>query len=81
VLSSCCFPFTTVDFGKILTEVGLTIRGSSTGSAKQMDELLQLAVEGKITPKVEVYDFADAPKILQELQRYEVTGRKVVRAP
>jgi propanol-preferring alcohol dehydrogenase len=46
-----------------------------------MEELLQLAVEGKITPKVEVYDFADAPKILQELQRYEVTGRKVVRAP
>ncbi|KAF1835570.1 GroES-like protein [Decorospora gaudefroyi] len=60
---------------------GLVIRGSSTGSSKQMDELLQLAVEGKITPKVEVYDFADSPKILQELQRYEVTGRKVVRAP
>ncbi|KAF5851660.1 hypothetical protein GGP41_000458 [Bipolaris sorokiniana] len=60
---------------------GLTIRGSSTGSAKQMDELLQMAVEGKITPKVEVYDFADSPKILQELKRYEVTGRKVVRAP
>ncbi|KAI4913511.1 hypothetical protein J4E90_005228 [Alternaria incomplexa] len=60
---------------------GLVIRGSSTGSAKQMDELLQMALEGKITPKVEVYDFADSPKILQELQRYEVTGRKVVRAP
>lgn len=46
-----------------------------------MQELLQLAKEGKITPRIEVYDFKDSPKILQELQRYEVTGRKVVRAP
>lgn len=65
----------------MLTEIGLTIRGSSTGTKAQMDELLQLAVEGKITPRIEVYDFKDAPKIIQELQRYEVTGRKVVRAP
>jgi propanol-preferring alcohol dehydrogenase len=46
-----------------------------------MDELLQHALEGKITPKIEVYDFADSPKIIEELLRYEVTGRKVVRAP
>jgi propanol-preferring alcohol dehydrogenase len=65
----------------VLTLVGLVIKGSSTGTAEQMDELLQLALEGKITPKVEVYDFAESPKILQELNRFEVTGRKVVRAP
>ncbi|KAF2126960.1 GroES-like protein [Dothidotthia symphoricarpi CBS 119687] len=60
---------------------GLVIKGSSTGTAAQMDELLQLALQGKITPKIEVYDFAESPKIIQELQRFEVTGRKVVRAP
>ncbi|KAF2865471.1 chaperonin 10-like protein [Massariosphaeria phaeospora] len=60
---------------------GLVIKGSSTGTPEQMDELLQLALQSKITPKIEVYDFEDAPKIIQELQRYEVTGRKVVRAP
>jgi propanol-preferring alcohol dehydrogenase len=60
---------------------GLVIKGSSTGTSAQMDELLQHALEGKITPKIEVYDFADSPKIIKELQRYEVTGRKVVRAP
>jgi propanol-preferring alcohol dehydrogenase len=65
----------------VLTLLGLVIKGSSTGTAEQMDELLQLALEGKITPKVEVYDFAESPKILQELNRFEVTGRKVVRAP
>jgi propanol-preferring alcohol dehydrogenase len=46
-----------------------------------MDELLQLALQGKITPKIEVYEFADAPKIIKELQAYEVTGRKVVKVP
>ncbi|KAJ4351651.1 uncharacterized protein N0V89_006994 [Didymosphaeria variabile] len=60
---------------------GLVIRGSSTGTSEQMDELLQLAKEGKITPKIEVYGFEEAPKIIQELDKYEVTGRKVVRAP
>lgn len=65
----------------MLISTGLTIRGSSTGNAKQMDELLQMALQGKITPKVEVYDFTESPKILEELKRYEVTGRKVVRAP
>jgi propanol-preferring alcohol dehydrogenase len=66
---------------EMLTVPGLVIKGSSTGTPAQMDELLQLALEGKITPKVEVYDFAESPKILQELDRFEVTGRKVVRAP
>ena len=65
----------------MLIIVGLVIRGSSTGTNEQMDELLKFALEGKITPRIEVYDFADAPNIIQELQRYEVTGRKVVRAP
>ncbi|PSN65770.1 hypothetical protein BS50DRAFT_525518 [Corynespora cassiicola Philippines] len=60
---------------------GLIIKGSSTGTSEQMDELLQLAKDGKITPRIEVYDFADSPKIIEELVRYEVTGRKVVRAP
>lgn len=71
----------TMNIIKTLTLTGLVIRGSSTGTNEQMDELLQLALQGKITPRIEVYDFADSPKIIQELQRYEVTGRKVVRAP
>ncbi|KAF2643709.1 hypothetical protein P280DRAFT_466451 [Massarina eburnea CBS 473.64] len=60
---------------------GLVIRGSSTGTTAQMDELLKWALEGKITPKIEVHDFEYAPKVIKELQSYEVSGRKVVRAP
>ncbi|KAF2185907.1 alcohol dehydrogenase-like protein [Zopfia rhizophila CBS 207.26] len=59
---------------------GLTIKGSSTGTNAQMDELLQQALEGRITPKVEVYEFSDSPEIIKQLQEYEVTGRKVVKA-
>jgi propanol-preferring alcohol dehydrogenase len=62
-------------------QAGLVIKGSSTGTTEQMDELLQLALQSKITPKIEVYEFADAPKIIKELQAFEVTGRKVVKAP
>ena len=40
-----------------------------------------MALQGKISPKVQIYDFADAPSIIQELQRYQVSGRKVVRIP
>jgi propanol-preferring alcohol dehydrogenase len=65
----------------LLTVAGLIIKGSSTGTSEQMDELLQDALAGKITPKIEVYDFVDSPKIIDELLRFEVTGRKVVKAP
>lgn len=46
-----------------------------------MDELLQEAAQGKILPKIEVYEFSDSPMIIEELLRYEVTGRKVVKIP
>ncbi|KAF2000853.1 GroES-like protein [Amniculicola lignicola CBS 123094] len=60
---------------------GLIIKGSSVGTNEQMDDLLQQVLAGKITPRIEVYDFEDSPKIIAELLRYEVTGRKVVKAP
>jgi propanol-preferring alcohol dehydrogenase len=71
------FPMSPID----IANRGLVIRGSSTGTAEQMDELLQFALQGKITPKIEVYDFEEAPGIIKQLQSYEVSGRKVVRAP
>ncbi|KAF2197630.1 hypothetical protein GQ43DRAFT_483985 [Delitschia confertaspora ATCC 74209] len=60
---------------------GLIIKGSSTGTSAQMDELLQFALEKKITPKIDVYEFNESPQIIQRLLKYEVTGRKVVKAP
>lgn len=60
---------------------GITVKGASVGTEAQMDELLQEVAKGNILPKIEVYDFEKAGEIIEELWRYEVTGRKVVRAP
>jgi alcohol dehydrogenase, propanol-preferring len=46
-----------------------------------MDEVLSMALKGKLIPKIEVHEFGQAPAIIEKLQRYEVTGRMVVRAP
>lgn len=60
---------------------GLVIKGSSTGTSAQMDELLQFALEKKITPKIVVQEFNESPEIIKQLQNYEVAGRIVVKAP
>lgn len=46
-----------------------------------MDELLPLAVEGKVLPLVEVVEFDELDQTLQRLARYEVEGRIVVKIP
>ncbi|KAJ5481148.1 hypothetical protein N7539_007042 [Penicillium diatomitis] len=60
---------------------GLTIRGSSVGSEAQMTDLLQLAVEGVITPAVEVFSFSDTPELIRKIEKDEVLGRAVVKIP
>lgn len=58
---------------------GLKILGSTVGSREQMAQLMKLAVEGKVKPEVEVFEFSDLPDILQRLDRSEITGRAVIR--
>lgn len=65
----------------VLILIGLVIKGSSTGTSAQMDELLQFALEKKITPKIVVQEFNESPEIIKQLQNYEVAGRIVVKAP
>ncbi|KAJ5890401.1 uncharacterized protein N7473_006629 [Penicillium subrubescens] len=60
---------------------GLTIKGSSVGSEEQMTELLQLALEGVITPEIEVFDFSEAPNLIQRITKDAILGRAVVKIP
>ena len=46
-----------------------------------MDELLLLAVEGKVLPLVEVVEFYELDRTLHRLAKYEVEGRIVVKIP
>lgn len=60
---------------------GLCIVGSSVGTPQHMDELLALAVAGKVLPLVEVIEFDDLNHALRRLARHEVEGRIVVNTP
>ena len=46
-----------------------------------MEELLQQAVTGEITPSIEVLEFNEIFSIFKTLQQDGVTGRIVVRIP
>lgn len=60
---------------------GINIIGSSVGTEKEMDELLDMAARGDIKPIVEVFDFGDLDEVLQKLQKNEISGRAVVTLP
>lgn len=58
---------------------GLRVLGSTVGNREQMAQLMELAVQGKAKPVVEMFEFRELPEILQRLNRSEITGRAVVR--
>lgn len=65
----------------ILIPTGLTIKGSSVGTESQLTELLNLAMEGVITPAIEVFELAETPRLIRQLTKDEIMGRAVVRIP
>ncbi|BDD56070.1 hypothetical protein MAP00_001548 [Monascus purpureus] len=60
---------------------GLTIVGNSAGTAKEMDELMEMAVAGDVKAHIEVFDFDQINDVLQRLGRSEIDGRAVMRIP
>ncbi len=51
------------------------------GAEKQMDELLQLAITGKIKPRIEVLEFSEIGLVFEKLRRDGITGRVIVKIP
>ena len=60
---------------------GLRVIGSSVGTAREMDELLDLATKGTVMPIVQVFDFEVIDEVLKRLARSQITGRVVLRIP
>ena len=60
---------------------GLTIIGNSAGTAKEMDELMEMAVAGDVTAHIECFEFDRIDEVLQRLGRSEIEGRAVVKIP
>jgi alcohol dehydrogenase, propanol-preferring len=60
---------------------GIRVLGSSVGTEREMNELLEMAATGEIRPMVDIYEFSELGEVLQKLQKNEVGGRAVVRLP
>ncbi|KAJ8198467.1 hypothetical protein LV164_004958 [Aspergillus fumigatus] len=60
---------------------GLTIVGNSAGTAKEMEELLSMAVAGDVKAHIECFDFSCINDVLQRLERAEIDGRAVLKIP
>lgn len=57
------------------------IIGSSVGTPKHLDELLEMAVQGKVRPIVEVRPIGELDEVMKSLAAYKVEGRIVVTIP
>ncbi|KAF5855321.1 hypothetical protein ETB97_009440, partial [Aspergillus alliaceus] len=60
---------------------GLTIVGNSAGTAKEMDELMELAVAGDVRAHIECFELDQINDVVARLGRSEIDGRAVVRIP
>ncbi|GFF30615.1 alcohol dehydrogenase [Aspergillus udagawae] len=60
---------------------GLTIVGNSAGTAKEMEELLSMALAGDVKAHIECFDFSCINDVLQRLERAEIDGRAVLKIP
>jgi D-arabinose 1-dehydrogenase-like Zn-dependent alcohol dehydrogenase len=49
------------------------------GTEKQLEELLEQAVAGKIVPAIEVLEFDRISDVMQRLQSGAITGRVVIK--
>ncbi|CAG8026127.1 unnamed protein product [Penicillium olsonii] len=65
----------------VCTARALTFIGSSVGTEDQMDDLLQAAASGKITPSIEVFGFSSVPTLIAKLKEDGISGRAVVKLP
>lgn len=55
--------------------------GSSVGTAQELQELLDMAVQGDVVPQISVFEFSEINTILERLARFEIGGRVVLRIP
>ncbi|KAJ5666288.1 Alcohol dehydrogenase superfamily zinc-type [Penicillium maclennaniae] len=74
-------PFDMIVKGENRTRFGLKIVGNSAGTAREMDELLAMAVAGDVKAHIECYELSDLLDVLGRLERSEIEGRVVLRIP
>ncbi len=74
-------PFVQLANSSLTVLSGLTVVGSSVGTAQEMQELLEMAVKGDVVPQVSVFDLDEINTVLERLARFEIGGRVVLKIP
>ncbi|XHF98845.1 hypothetical protein AWENTII_002380 [Aspergillus wentii] len=60
---------------------GYRIIGSAVGTEDEVQDLLKMAAEGRISSHYETFEFEQINEVMEKLERYEVEGRAVLRIP
>ena len=60
---------------------GLSIVGSTVGDKSQMPRLMELVLQGKVKPEVQLFDFDELPAVMRKLGANQIIGRAVLRIP
>ncbi|KAK7224685.1 hypothetical protein V2G26_012688 [Clonostachys chloroleuca] len=60
---------------------GLTIIGSTVGDKSQMPGLMELVLQGKVKPEVQVFGFDELQSVMDKLAAGQIIGRAVLRMP
>lgn len=80
---SCCG--IAPDFAQIKTPAAtitiknLKIVGNLIGSMQEGIEAMEFVRRGAVKPKVQVREFAELPKVYEQLERGEIEGRVVLK--
>uniref|UniRef100_A0A8H7N2K2 Enoyl reductase (ER) domain-containing protein n=1 Tax=Bionectria ochroleuca TaxID=29856 RepID=A0A8H7N2K2_BIOOC len=60
---------------------GLAIIGSTVGDKSQMPGLMELVLQGKVKPELQLFDFDELQAVMDKLAAGQVIGRAVLRMP
>jgi propanol-preferring alcohol dehydrogenase len=60
---------------------GLAIIGSTVGDKSQMPGLMELVLQGKVKPELQLFDFDELQAVMDKLAAGQIIGRAVLRMP
>jgi propanol-preferring alcohol dehydrogenase len=60
---------------------GIKVVGSSVGTEEEMDELMQLVVEGYVVPKIEVFELEKLDEVIKRIAEGRLSGKAVLKLP
>lgn len=60
---------------------GIKVVGSNVGTEEEMNELLQMAVEGYVVPKIEVFELEKLDEVIKRIAEGKLSGKAVLKLP